>query len=609
MMATDSDATGDDPQLHNLFSLPNGDPALFHLYNFQNEQLTNNVIGNGGLITDDGDTADVILTTSRDEYKSLKDRYAVSRKTYVRLSGFVDRCIYSRRFQLAPIIEKGVPGRKPGSRRTEFTEDDDEHLCQYIAEVLPDNNEGGRAGHFIYLDLMRRANEFGQYTWARRHTKDAWRERYRKNRSRLDKKIAEIVKENPPAPDEKGRYKFRRYVRIGRDDELNADDDELERGDSSTDNEDGPVETRRTDAQRQEEEEEDYDGEQAAAQQPEARFHRHNQDARNEEEAEEQAAAPEPKARPRTRAATQRSRASRIETPTSKRRRTGAPQVVEKPVPGGVDATLLGANVDDQLAEKPNASSFSGAEADSPVVPEQLDNPAVALGPTESDVSTRKRVMSKARPLVVSLSPRLTRSSSRLHAVDPLKADPAASRANPRANEATLAATPAATPLKPITESQVIDEFKAYSDDESDIHEVEAELQVSPKSRGGPRTNSRANSLSADDLQTSRSLQGASPNAPAAADSDDDQDDDDSDAELDVLARPPPKTSQDKGDELDHDHDSSEEIFPSPGTHASAEKRRRTQAAKAAPYLPPRGTRAASMIEKERVRAAQVRRR
>ena len=44
--------------------------------------------------------------------------------------------------------------------RTEFTEKDDEHLCQYIAEVLPDKAEGGRTGHFIYADLMRRVSTF-----------------------------------------------------------------------------------------------------------------------------------------------------------------------------------------------------------------------------------------------------------------------------------------------------------------------------------------------------------------------------------------------------------------------------------------------------------------
>ena len=44
--------------------------------------------------------------------------------------------------------------------RTEFTEEDDENLCQYIAEVLPDKGEGGRTGHFIYTDLIRRASTF-----------------------------------------------------------------------------------------------------------------------------------------------------------------------------------------------------------------------------------------------------------------------------------------------------------------------------------------------------------------------------------------------------------------------------------------------------------------
>jgi hypothetical protein len=70
----------------------------------------------GGRITDDDSAADVILTIRPNEYKHMKDKYAVSRKTYVRMSGFVDRCINARRFQLAPVVEKGVPGRRPGSR-------------------------------------------------------------------------------------------------------------------------------------------------------------------------------------------------------------------------------------------------------------------------------------------------------------------------------------------------------------------------------------------------------------------------------------------------------------------------------------------------------------
>ena len=44
--------------------------------------------------------------------------------------------------------------------RTEFTPEDDERLCRYIAEVLPDKDEGGRTGHFIYADLLRRVGTF-----------------------------------------------------------------------------------------------------------------------------------------------------------------------------------------------------------------------------------------------------------------------------------------------------------------------------------------------------------------------------------------------------------------------------------------------------------------
>jgi hypothetical protein len=174
-------------------------------------------------------------------------------------------------------------------------------------------------------DSPIQADEFGQYTWARRHTKDAWRERYRKNRDRLDERIADIVKEDPPVPNEKGRYKFRRHGRTDQDDELNADDDGLERGDSATDNEDDPVQSRRIYALRQEEEDDD-DEEQAAAHQSVKGPSHLNQDARHEEEEEaEEAAVSQPKARPRTRAATRQSRALRVEAPTPKRRRTVSP--------------------------------------------------------------------------------------------------------------------------------------------------------------------------------------------------------------------------------------------------------------------------------------------
>ena len=149
----------------------------------------------------------------------------------------------------------------------------------------------------------------------------------------MDKRIAQIVENNPPPPDGKGRYMYRRFGRIDEDDELNADnaDDELvemddeERRDSATDNEDSPVQIKRI-AQRQEEEEEeeeeDGDG-QAVMHRPEASSNLRSQGAKRQEEeiTEEQAGGQQLEAG-RTRSTRRRSRVSPGEALGPKRRRT-----------------------------------------------------------------------------------------------------------------------------------------------------------------------------------------------------------------------------------------------------------------------------------------------
>jgi hypothetical protein len=123
----------------------------------------------------------------------------------------------------------------------------------------------------------------------------------------------------------------RRYGRIVRDQELDADDEELigldagERGDSATDNEDGPIQTKKADAQRQEEEEEEEEGEgQAVLHQSGATSNPRSQEAERQEEegAVEQAAEWQPETGPTTRMTTRRSRVSLGEVPGPKRRRT-----------------------------------------------------------------------------------------------------------------------------------------------------------------------------------------------------------------------------------------------------------------------------------------------
>lgn len=98
-------------------------------------------------------------------------------------------------------------------------------------------------------------------------------------------------------------------------------------------------------------------------------------------------------------------------------------------------------------------------------------------------VETRKRNKSrsrvKARQVVPQLSPRRTRARSRSLSVQP-EALPAASRIASRAK----AKAAAASALKPVPASPIIDEFVAHSDDEGEMHEVEADLQVSVWSGG-----------------------------------------------------------------------------------------------------------------------------
>jgi len=159
----------------------------------------------------------------------------------------------------------------------------------------------------------------------------------------MDKRIAQIVEENPPPPDGKGRYMYRRYGKIDEDDELNADDDGLvemdeeERRDSATDNEDSPVQMKRADAQRQEEEEEEEDGEgQAVMHRPEARSNLRSRDAERKEEksTEEQAGERRPGAY-RTRSTTRQSRVSLGNASGPKRRRTVSSPFISLPSPMG----------------------------------------------------------------------------------------------------------------------------------------------------------------------------------------------------------------------------------------------------------------------------------
>jgi hypothetical protein len=155
---------------------------------------------------------------------------------------------------------------------------------------------------------------------------------------------------------------------------------------------------------------------------------------------------------------------------------------VEEPVPDDLDATLRGTEIDDKVAEGLGPSAGS---------PEQPNSPGAVPGAMQPETG-RKRGRTKAQPIVRSISPRRTRAGSKLRPVNAHDATPPpVPQTTPRGKAKTKkSATVAATLPQPILGSQLPDEFVAYSDNEGDMHEVEANLQVSAVSPGALRVTS-----------------------------------------------------------------------------------------------------------------------
>jgi hypothetical protein len=164
------------------------------------------------------------------------DRNRERREVYVEYLSFVQHCIESGHFRHREKIRKGMGGRSDGRScvsflshifvksdpyclsRVKFTEEDDENLCHWLAMFIPDKDAGGRKGGNIFVSLMNAVTLFAfstitrltfhneafhdpiRYAWVRRHTKDSWQERYKKNATAFDARISEIVAVEKPNP-------------------------------------------------------------------------------------------------------------------------------------------------------------------------------------------------------------------------------------------------------------------------------------------------------------------------------------------------------------------------------------------------------------------------
>ncbi|KAF8589749.1 hypothetical protein K439DRAFT_1612547 [Ramaria rubella] len=85
------------------------------------------------------------------------------------------------------------PRNPPVKRRQAFTDEDDDRLMRFLAQVSPwktkQPNKLGRSGNIIYRDVL--TADLAKYPWANRHPWQAWRDRYQKRAEWFDDRISE----------------------------------------------------------------------------------------------------------------------------------------------------------------------------------------------------------------------------------------------------------------------------------------------------------------------------------------------------------------------------------------------------------------------------------
>ncbi|THH20002.1 hypothetical protein EW146_g1267 [Bondarzewia mesenterica] len=191
----------------------NGEPIKFHIDSSianvnARAALSARVMHSGGDPTASAQSARVILADPNTEvFQHLVKNYQGIPDKYVESYLWVKKCVEKGAVVYTPLVYKNPGGRRPGEERTQFTEEDEEHLCNWIAAKIPYKETGGRTGNRLYQQLCEQVNE-PEFAWVSRHTWQSWRERYKKNAQRLDVMIQAIVEQKKPLLGEKGQYGY-----------------------------------------------------------------------------------------------------------------------------------------------------------------------------------------------------------------------------------------------------------------------------------------------------------------------------------------------------------------------------------------------------------------
>ncbi|KAI0793402.1 hypothetical protein C8Q75DRAFT_848771 [Abortiporus biennis] len=170
--------------------------------------LSARIMHSGGDPTASAQSARVILADPNTEvFQHLVKTYQAEPEKFVESYLWVKKCIEKGAVIYTPVVYKNPGGRRPGEERTQFTEQDEENLCNWIAAKIPYKETGGRTGNRLYQQLCEMVGD-PEYAWVIRHTWQSWRERYKKNATRLDIRIGQIVEQKKPAHGEKGQYGY-----------------------------------------------------------------------------------------------------------------------------------------------------------------------------------------------------------------------------------------------------------------------------------------------------------------------------------------------------------------------------------------------------------------
>ncbi|KAI0045785.1 hypothetical protein FA95DRAFT_90430 [Auriscalpium vulgare] len=511
------------------------------------------------------------------------------------MSGFVDICLAKKSFSLeVPQPDRNLPGRRPGARRNPFTEQDDQNLAKFLAQTIPNKEDGGRTGSVIYYELMRHAAEHNVRAWALEHTADSWRERYRKHQEEFDPMIDAYAKGHPPPANGKGQYleirknrHNRRRRNVGGGENLEEDgEDEEENG--------AKAELRR------EEEEEEEEEEVPPADPPQ-----------HESPARSQARAGGSQERAREEGPVNAQRPLRSGPPARKKRRE-IPQPQQFDSVPDVEAGLEAREV------QAGPSRIRRSPAPSPSQPTEEQETAMPMTPPTTQLWPRPRrqveVVVPARPKPSSAQKRAVRSPP------PVSDDGPATRTRARSAsvephaQSDLRSRQRKVPFKAARRRPAVDSIVEETpqpevpDEDGNGESMEVEAYLDPANGDDGLFDEGAQDsiarLSPDDLQTAQRLSShGQPKAPSVPPSDDEGDSGmlaklkqtQQRAPTSRVAKSSPRIAPRRPVIRRRDTGESEEEFPSPHTRARDEKDRRVREAKGKEFQPQPGTRAAAL--------------